>query len=136
MPEPDWIPIADAPDWPLELASLTRLLDPGIPLELADGRCTLSSPRSSELLKEIATQFKRSSGLFSDAYDDSPVLATLDIILSTVAALRAISEMSINDIPRPTTPFWSLLFRSLAITCYEKSYILQVLAVLGTANVS
>ncbi|KAK0184860.1 hypothetical protein F5146DRAFT_987729 [Armillaria mellea] len=125
MSGPDWIPIADVSGWPLQLTSLTRLLDPRIPLELADGTCPLTSPRSSELLKEIATQLKRSSGLLSDAYDDSPVLSTLDIILSTVAALRAISEMSMNNIPRPTTPFWSLLFRSLVITCYEKSYILE-----------
>ncbi|KAK0213960.1 hypothetical protein IW262DRAFT_1466518 [Armillaria fumosa] len=120
----DWIPIADASNWPLELASLSRLLDPRIPLELADGTCTLTSPRSSELLNEIATRFERSPGVFRDAHGDSLILSVLDLILSTVAALRAISDMSMNDIPRPTAPFWSLLLRSLVVTCYEKSYIL------------
>ncbi|KAK0434344.1 hypothetical protein EV421DRAFT_1840832 [Armillaria borealis] len=121
----DWVPISDASDWPLELTSLSRLLNPRIPLELADGTCTLTSPRSSELLDEIATQFKGSPGVFSDAHGDSPALLMLNLILSTVAALRAISDMSMNGIPRPTTPFWSLLLRSLVITCYEKSYILE-----------
>ncbi len=39
---------------------LKLLLDPRIPLELAGGTCILISPRSSELLEEIVTQFKRS----------------------------------------------------------------------------
>ncbi|PBL04077.1 hypothetical protein ARMGADRAFT_1158018 [Armillaria gallica] len=125
MSSSDWVPISDASDWPLELTSLSRLLDPRIPLELADGTRILTSPKSSELLDEIATQFKGSPGVFSDAHGDSLVLSMLDLILSTVAALRAISEMSMNDIPRPATPFWSLLLRSLVIICYEKSYILE-----------
>ncbi len=135
MSSSDWVPISDASDWPLELTSLSRLLDPRIPLELANGTRILTSPKSSELLDEIATQFKGSPGVFSDAHGDSLILSMLDLILSTVAALRAISEMSMNDIPRPTTPFWSLLLRSLVIICYEKSYILQVSIVVRTSYI-
>ncbi len=130
----DWVPISDTSDWPLDVACLSRLLDPKIPLELADGTRILTSPRSSELLEEIATQFKCSPGVFSDAHCDSPALSMPDLILSTVAALRAISEMSMNNIPRPTIPFWSLLLRSLVICCYEKSYILQVSTVTKTSQ--
>ncbi|KAK0476391.1 hypothetical protein IW261DRAFT_1609579 [Armillaria novae-zelandiae] len=121
----DWIPIADVSDWPVELSSLSRLLDPRIPLELADRTCTLTSPRSSEILNEIATLFECSPGVFSDAHGEPQALSMLDLMLSTVAAIRAISAMSMNDIARSTMPFWSLLLRSLAITCYEKSYILE-----------
>ncbi|KAK0476393.1 hypothetical protein IW261DRAFT_1401862 [Armillaria novae-zelandiae] len=125
MSESDWIPIADASDWPLDLAYLSRLLDSKIPLKLIDGTCILTSPRSSEILNEIATLFECSPGVFSDAYGDPQALSMLDLMLSTIAALRAISAMSMNDIPCPTVPFWSLLLRSLSITCYEKSYILE-----------
>ncbi|KAK0476392.1 hypothetical protein IW261DRAFT_1609580 [Armillaria novae-zelandiae] len=126
MPGSDWVVISVASNWPLELNCLSRLLNSKIPLQLAEGTYTRTSPRSSELLKKIATiQFKDSPGVFSDTHDDSLVLSMLDLMLSTVAAMRALSDISMNDIPRPTTPFWSLLLRSLAITCYEKSYILE-----------
>ncbi|KAK0470126.1 uncharacterized protein EV420DRAFT_1498497 [Desarmillaria tabescens] len=125
MSDSDWVPISDASGWPLEVTSLSCLLGPKIPLELANGTFTLTSLRSSALLKEFATLFKSSPGLFGDTNCSSQVLSVLDLILSTVAALRAISEMSTNDIQRPTTLFWSLLLRSLVITCYDKSYILE-----------
>ncbi|KAG7444854.1 uncharacterized protein BT62DRAFT_1077605 [Guyanagaster necrorhizus] len=125
MSNPDWVSISDASDWPPEVTSLSRLLASRIPLELADGTCNLASLRSSELLGELATLFESSPGVFSDTHCNSQVLSVLDLILSTVASLRALSEMSIYDVARPTTPFWTLLLRSLLINCYDKSYILE-----------
>ncbi|KAK0184861.1 hypothetical protein F5146DRAFT_1169035 [Armillaria mellea] len=134
MPNSNWTPIADTSNLPLDLLSLSPLLDPKIPLELVNGTCILTSPKSSELLEEIATRSKGSPGFLSDVHGDSLVLSMLDLILSTVAALRAISDVSMNDIPRPITPFWSLLLRPLVITCYEKSYILHVYITVKTIH--
>ncbi|KAK0204508.1 hypothetical protein DFS33DRAFT_1486773 [Desarmillaria ectypa] len=77
----DCVPISDASDWPLEVTSLSCLLDLKIPLKLADGTCTLTSPRSSELLEEIATLFKSSPGVFSDAHRSSHVLENVAFAL-------------------------------------------------------
>ncbi|KAK0225418.1 hypothetical protein IW262DRAFT_1491053 [Armillaria fumosa] len=53
------------------------------------------------------------------------ILDILDLVLSTVGMLRALSDAS-NNVNKPSTiPFWSLLIRSLASVCYDKSYITQ-----------
>ncbi len=49
------------------------------------------------------------------------IMSMLDLILPTVAALRAISSMSLNDISRSTLRFWSLMLRLFVITCNGKS---------------
>ncbi|KAK0209399.1 hypothetical protein IW262DRAFT_1302361 [Armillaria fumosa] len=49
------------------------------------------------------------------------ILEMLELILSTVSMLRVI----MGDELRSTTPFWSLLIRSLAHVCYDKSYIIE-----------
>ncbi|KAK0240841.1 hypothetical protein EDD85DRAFT_947944 [Armillaria nabsnona] len=59
---------------------------------------------------------------------DSEVLGILDSVLSTVGMLRALPDASRSGAGQSTIPFWSLLIRSLAFVCYDKSYAMQEVA--------
>ncbi|KAK0505264.1 hypothetical protein EDD18DRAFT_1399329 [Armillaria luteobubalina] len=108
-------------EWPTEIKDLACLLDSPIPSRLVNGTCPVVSSRASPLLDEL-----RNSGSSEHTTDsDSDILDILDLVLSTVGMLRALSDAS-NNIPEPSTlPFWSLLIRSLASVCYDRSYITQ-----------
>ncbi|KAK0475561.1 hypothetical protein IW261DRAFT_1567960 [Armillaria novae-zelandiae] len=108
-------------EWPTEIKDLACLLDSLIPSQLVNGPCPAVSSRASPLLGEL-----RNSGLPEYTTEsDTQILDILDLVLSTVGMLRALSDAS-NDHTKPSTiPFWSLLIRSLAFVCYDKSYITQ-----------
>ncbi|KAG7442172.1 uncharacterized protein BT62DRAFT_1079495 [Guyanagaster necrorhizus] len=58
----------------------------------------------------------------------SEVLDILDLVLSTVGAPRALSCASTDNATQSTIAFWSLLIRSLAFVCYDKSYAMEDVA--------
>ncbi|KAK0225430.1 hypothetical protein IW262DRAFT_1456510 [Armillaria fumosa] len=120
MPLFDFV-VSHPAEWPTEIKDLACLLDSPIPSQLFNGPCPVVSSRVSPLLEEL-----RNSGSSEHTTDsDSDILDILDLVLSTVGMLRALSDAS-NNVTKPSTiPFWSLLIRSLASVCYDKSYITQ-----------
>ncbi|KAK0475849.1 hypothetical protein IW261DRAFT_461310 [Armillaria novae-zelandiae] len=108
-------------EWPTEISSVSTLLDVPIPLEIFDKPCSSLSPRASHLLSELSESFIHSSNRFGNGNSSPEILEMLDLILSTVSMLRVI----MGDELRSTAPFWSLLIRSLAHVCYDKSYIIR-----------
>ncbi|KAK0476887.1 hypothetical protein IW261DRAFT_1566950 [Armillaria novae-zelandiae] len=120
MPLFDFV-VSRPAEWPTEIKDLACLLDSPIPSQLGNGPRPVVSSRASPLLDELRNSC--SSEYTTDS--DSDILDILDLVLSTVGMLRALSDAS-NNVTKPSTmPFWSLLIRSLASVCYEKSYITQ-----------
>ncbi|KAK0199318.1 hypothetical protein DFS33DRAFT_1268615 [Desarmillaria ectypa] len=93
--------VSCAAEWPTEINHLAGLLDTAIPSQLVNG--------SPEQLAESTSE----------------ILDILDLLLSTVGTLRALSDLLKDNAAQSTIPFWSLLIRSLAFICYDKSYILE-----------
>ncbi|KAK0476875.1 hypothetical protein IW261DRAFT_1566937 [Armillaria novae-zelandiae] len=120
MPMFDFV-VSHPTEWPTEIKDLACLLDSTIPSQLVNGPCPVVSSRASLLLDELRNAV--SSEYTADS--DSDILDILDLVLSTVGMLRALSDASSNVTKPSTIPFWSLLIRSLASVCYEKSYITQ-----------
>ncbi|KAK0213982.1 hypothetical protein IW262DRAFT_1466539 [Armillaria fumosa] len=81
------------------------------------------STRASPLLKELRELPPRSSGQLSESQTD--VLDVLDIVLSSVGSLRALSRILSNGILHSTKPIWPLLIRSLVRACYVDSHALE-----------
>ncbi|KAK0505253.1 hypothetical protein EDD18DRAFT_329829 [Armillaria luteobubalina] len=120
MPLFDFV-VSHPAEWPAEIKDLACLLDSPIPSQLVNGPYPVVSSRASFLLDEL----KISGSSEHTTESDSDILDVLDLVLSTVGMLRALSDAS-NNIPEPSTlPFWSLLIRSLASVCYDRSYITQ-----------
>ncbi|KAK0193447.1 hypothetical protein F5146DRAFT_1134116 [Armillaria mellea] len=115
--------IIRAVEWPTEVRTLSCLLDLPVPAQLVDGSCPTVSTRASPLLKELKELLPRSSGRQSETPTD--VLDVLDIVLSSVSTLRALSRISSHDNLRSTKPIWSLLIRSLVRACYVDSHALE-----------
>ncbi|KAK0448671.1 hypothetical protein EV421DRAFT_1900382 [Armillaria borealis] len=122
MPLFDFV-VSHPSEWPTEIKDLACLLDSPIPSQLVNGSCPAVSSRASPLLEELRDSLTRSSEHPTES--DSEILYILDLVLSTVGTLRALSNASNNDTMQPTIPFWSLLIRSLAFVCYDKSFITQ-----------
>ncbi|KAK0462513.1 uncharacterized protein EV420DRAFT_1192487 [Desarmillaria tabescens] len=112
--------ISSAAEWPSEIKDLACLLDSPIPSQLVNGPCPVISSRASPVLEELRNSLADSPEQLTDS--TSEVLDILDLLLSTVRTLRALSE---DDMKQSTIPFWSLLIRSLALVCYDKSYAMQ-----------
>ncbi|PBK95368.1 hypothetical protein ARMGADRAFT_1062007 [Armillaria gallica] len=110
-------------DWPTEIKDLACLLDSPISSQLINGPCPAVSSRASPLLDELRNSLTCPSEHPTDS--GCEILDILDLVLSTVGTLRALSDVSNNDTKQSTIPFWSLLIRSLAFVCYDKSYITQ-----------
>ncbi|KAK0209356.1 hypothetical protein IW262DRAFT_1529096, partial [Armillaria fumosa] len=108
-------------EWPTEISSVSVLLDVPIPLEILNNSCSSLSQRASHLLSELSELFLHSSNMAGNGNSSPEILEMLELILSTVSMLRVI----MGDELRSTTPFWSLLIRSLAHVCYDKSYIIE-----------
>ncbi|KAK0476420.1 hypothetical protein IW261DRAFT_1491148 [Armillaria novae-zelandiae] len=115
--------ITRAVEWPTEIQPLSCLLDLPIPAQLVDDSCPTVSTRASPLLKELRGLLSRSSGHLSESQTE--VLDVLDIVLSSVGTLRALSRMSSNDNLHATKSIWSLLIRSLVRACYVDSHALE-----------
>ncbi|PBK95307.1 hypothetical protein ARMGADRAFT_795485 [Armillaria gallica] len=79
--------------------------------------------RAFPLLEELINSLTESPEQPSNS--DSEVLGILDLVLSTVGRLRALSDASRSGARQWTIPFWLLLIRSLAFVCYDKSYAMQ-----------
>lgn len=107
-------------EWPTEIISVSTLLDVPIPMKILNISCSSLSQRASHFLGELSELFLHSSNRFANGNSSPEMLEMLDLILSTVYMLRVIME----DELRSTTLFWSLLIRSLAHVCYDKSYIM------------
>ncbi|KAK0213307.1 hypothetical protein DFS33DRAFT_1465270 [Desarmillaria ectypa] len=97
--------VSCAAEWPTEINHLAGLLD---------------SPIPSQLLRNILLY---SSEQFTES--TSEILDIFDLLFSTVGTLRALSDVLKDNAAQPTIPFWSLLIRSLAFICYDKSYTLE-----------
>ncbi|KAK0209411.1 hypothetical protein IW262DRAFT_1529191 [Armillaria fumosa] len=108
-------------EWPAEISSVSILLDIPIPLEILNNSCSSLSQRASHLLSELSESFLHSSNRVGNSNSSPEILEMLELILSTISMLRVI----MGDELRSTTPFWSLLIRSLARVCYDKSYIIE-----------
>ncbi|KAK0218335.1 hypothetical protein EDD85DRAFT_358955 [Armillaria nabsnona] len=116
--------VTRAVERPAEIQSLSCLLDLPIPAQLVDDSCpTVSARASPPLLKELKELLHRSPGQLSETQTDIPDV--LDIGLSTVGTLRALSCMSSNDTPHETKPIWSLLIHSFVHVCYVDSHVLE-----------
>ncbi|KAK0194908.1 hypothetical protein F5146DRAFT_1172420 [Armillaria mellea] len=123
MPLFDYV-VSHASEWPAEIKDLACLLDSPIPSQLVnDNECPVVSSRAYPVLEELRNSLTDS--LEQCTQSDSELLDILDLVLSTVGKLRALSDASNNDTIPSTIPFWSLLIRSLAFVCYDKSYITQ-----------
>ncbi|KAK0476876.1 hypothetical protein IW261DRAFT_335908 [Armillaria novae-zelandiae] len=120
MPLFDFV-VSHPTEWPTEIKDLACLLDSPIPSQLVNGPCPVVYSRASPLLDEL----RNSCSSEYTTNCDSDILDILDLVLSTVGMLRALSDASSNVTKPSTIPFWSLLIRSLASVCYEKSYITQ-----------
>ncbi|KAG7439619.1 uncharacterized protein BT62DRAFT_957902 [Guyanagaster necrorhizus] len=118
--------VSRATEWPTEIQHLACLLDSPIPSRLANGPYPPVSSRASPLLEELESILECSPEHLTDS--SSEVLDILDLLLSTVAALRVLAGGSKDDTRQSTIPFWSLLIRSLSFMCYDKSYIMQDVA--------
>ncbi|PBK67665.1 hypothetical protein ARMSODRAFT_1020197 [Armillaria solidipes] len=80
--------------------------------------------QSFPLLNELKELLHRSPVQLSETQAD--VLDVLDIVLSTVGTLRALSRVSNNGTLHSTKPtIWSLLMRSLVSVCYVNSHVLE-----------
>ncbi|KAG7439598.1 uncharacterized protein BT62DRAFT_938820 [Guyanagaster necrorhizus] len=115
--------ISCAAEWPTEIQHLACLLDSPIPSRLSNGPCPAVSSRAFPLLEELRNILVSSPEQLTES--PSEVLDILDLVLSTVGALRALSCASKDNATQSTIAFWSLLIRSLAFVCYDKSYTLQ-----------
>ncbi|KAK0476505.1 hypothetical protein IW261DRAFT_1491507 [Armillaria novae-zelandiae] len=115
--------ITRAVQWPTGIQSLSCLLDLPIPAQLVDDSCPTVSTKASPLLKELRELLSRSSGQLSESQTE--VLDVLDIVLSSVGTLRALSRISSNDTLHSTKPIWSLLVRSLVRACYVDAHALE-----------
>ncbi|KAK0194946.1 hypothetical protein F5146DRAFT_1172537 [Armillaria mellea] len=122
MPLFDFV-VSHPAEWPTEIKDLACSLDSPIPSQLVNGPCPTISSRASPLLEELRNSLTNPSE--HPAESDSEILDILDLVLSTVGKLRALSNASNNDSVPSTIPFWSLLIRSLAFVCYDESYITQ-----------
>ncbi|KAK0240785.1 hypothetical protein EDD85DRAFT_1019739 [Armillaria nabsnona] len=122
MPLFDFV-VSHPAEWPTEIKDWACLLDSPIPSQLINGPCPAVSPRASPLLDELRNSLTCSSEHSTDS--GCEILDILDLVLLTVGTLRALSDASNNDTKQSTIPFWSLLIRSLAVVCYDKSYITQ-----------
>ncbi|KAK0505718.1 hypothetical protein EDD18DRAFT_3220 [Armillaria luteobubalina] len=122
MPLFDYV-VSHAAEWPTEIKDLAYLLDSPIPSQLINDPCTVVSSRASPLLEELRNSFTESLAQFTQS--DSKILDILDLVLSTVGLLRTLSNASENGAGQSTIPFWSLLIRSLAFVCYDKSFAMQ-----------
>ncbi|KAG7439463.1 uncharacterized protein BT62DRAFT_924699 [Guyanagaster necrorhizus] len=118
--------VSRAAEWPTEIQQLACLLDSPIPSRLANGPYPPVSSRASPLLEELEIILECSPEHLTDS--SSEVLDILDLLLSTVGALKALAGGSKDDTRQSTIPFWSLLIRSLSFVCYDKSYIMQDVA--------
>ncbi|KAG7439587.1 uncharacterized protein BT62DRAFT_1081471 [Guyanagaster necrorhizus] len=115
--------ISCAAEWLTEVQHLGCLLDSLIPSPLAKDPCPAVSSRAFPLLEELRNILVSSPEQLIET--PSEVLDILDLILSTVGALRTLSCASKNNVTQSTIAFLSLLIRSLAFVCYDKSYTLQ-----------
>ncbi|KAG7439471.1 uncharacterized protein BT62DRAFT_976861 [Guyanagaster necrorhizus] len=115
--------VSRAAEWPTEIQHLACLLDSPIPSRLANGPYPPVSSRASPLLEELESILECSPEHLTDS--SSEVLDILDLLLSTVGALKVLAGGSKDDSRQSTIPFWSLLIRSLSFMCYDKSYIMQ-----------
>ncbi|KAK0200727.1 hypothetical protein DFS33DRAFT_1072017 [Desarmillaria ectypa] len=98
--------VSCAAEWPTEISHLAGLLDSPIPSQLVNGPCPVVSSRASPLLEELRNVLSSSPEQLTGS--TSEICDILDLLLST-----------------STIPFWSLLIRSLAFICYDKSYTLE-----------
>ncbi|KAK0213304.1 hypothetical protein DFS33DRAFT_1465269 [Desarmillaria ectypa] len=115
--------VSCAAEWPTEINHLAGLLDSPIPSQLVNGPCPVLSSRASPLLEELRNILLYSSEQFTES--TSEILDIFDLLFSTVGTLRALSDVLKDNAAQPTIPFWSLLIRSLAFICYDKSYTLE-----------
>ncbi|KAK0448623.1 hypothetical protein EV421DRAFT_1472449 [Armillaria borealis] len=115
--------VSHAAEWPAEIKDLACLLDSPIPSQLVNDPCPVVSSQASPLLEELRNSLTDSPEQLTNS--DSEVLDILDLVLSTVGTLRALSDPSRSGAGQSTIPFWSLLIRSLAFVCYDKSYAMQ-----------
>ncbi|SJK96966.1 uncharacterized protein ARMOST_00215 [Armillaria ostoyae] len=115
--------VSHAAEWPTEIKDLACLLDSPIPSQLVNDPCPIVSSRASPLLEELRNSLTGSPEQLTNS--DSEVLDILDLVLPTVGTLRALSDASNNGTKQSTISFWSLLIRSLAFVCYDKSYAMQ-----------
>ncbi|KAK0194896.1 hypothetical protein F5146DRAFT_1023324 [Armillaria mellea] len=122
MPLFDFV-VSHPTEWPTEIKDLACLLNSPIPSQLVNDPCPVVSSRASPLLETLRNSLTESPEQFT--HSDSELLDMLDLVLSTVGTLRALSDASDNDAGHSTIPFWSLLIRSLAFVCYDKSYATQ-----------
>ncbi|KAG7440213.1 uncharacterized protein BT62DRAFT_997900 [Guyanagaster necrorhizus] len=118
--------ISCAAEWPTEIQHLACLLDSPIPPRLSNGPFPTVSSRASPLLEELVNILVSSPEQLTES--PSEVLDILDLVLSTVGALRALSCASTDNATQSTIAFWSLLIRSLAFVCYDKSYAMEEVA--------
>ncbi|KAK0499578.1 hypothetical protein EDD18DRAFT_856213 [Armillaria luteobubalina] len=115
--------VSHSSEWPTEIKDLARLLDSPIPSQLVNDPCPIVSSRAYPLLEELRNSLTDTPEQLSHSH--SELLDLLDLVLLTVGTLRALLDASNNDSTQPTIHFWSLLIRSLAFVCYEKSYAIQ-----------
>ncbi|KAK0225383.1 hypothetical protein IW262DRAFT_682362 [Armillaria fumosa] len=115
--------VSHATEWPTEIKDLAYLLDSPIPSQLVNDPCPVVSFRAFPVLEELRNSLTESLVQFTKS--DTKILDILDLVLSTVRMLRALSNASDNGAGQSTIPFWSLLIRSLAFVCYDKSFAME-----------
>ncbi len=109
------------------------------PTEIKDLACLLDSNSYSTCQRSMLSRlfpglsFTRGARKFSyrltrttHKNSGSEILDILELVLSTVGTLRALSDASRSGARQSTIPFWSLLIRSLTFFCYDKSYAMWV----------
>ncbi|KIJ61469.1 hypothetical protein HYDPIDRAFT_42675 [Hydnomerulius pinastri MD-312] len=113
--------VTEASPWPQQVQNVAHLLRQPLPSRVYSGPYPYASNMCSSLLDELAQKRPPSSPSSSED-QTSRADRVFDLVLSTVATLRALAQL--KDDPRPTTPLWSSLIRGLGYALTEDATII------------